>query len=133
MFVGDALKNTFHIRQDLLVEDFSTVLGWVVFFKSRDIVGNIKNATVSKKGDHWFVSIQTERETEKAVHSARSAIGVDLGIKKFATLSDGRIYEAKNSFKQRQARLAILQQRLAKKKKGSSNFNKLKRESLNST
>ncbi len=66
-------------------------IGWVGFFKSRDILGTIKNATVSKKGEHWFVSIQTELEAEKPVHGATSAIGVDLGVKKFATLSDGRV------------------------------------------
>jgi putative transposase len=66
-------------------------------------------------------------ESPKPVHQSNTAIGVDLGIKKFATLSDGRVYEAKNSFKQRQARLAKLQQRLSKKKKGSSNFKNLKK------
>ena len=101
---------------------FLPKVGLVPFFKSRDIVGIIKNATVSKKGEHWFVSIQTEIDIEKPVHTSKSAIGVDLGVKKFATLSDGRVYEAKNSFRQRQGRLAKLQQRLAKKKKGSSNF-----------
>ena len=106
---------------------FLPKIGWVGFFKSRDIIGTIKNATVSKKGEYWFVSIQTEIEAEKVVHKAKSAIGVDLGVKQFATLSDGRVYEAKNSFKKRQSRLAKLQQRLANKKRGSSNFKSLKK------
>lgn len=106
---------------------FLPKIGWVSFFKSREIMGTIKNATVSKKGEHWFVSIQTEIEAAKPVHPSKTIVGVDLGVKKFATLSDGRVYEAKNSFKQRQERLAKLQQRLSKKKKGSSNFKKLKK------
>ena len=105
---------------------FLPKIGWVSFFKSREIIGTIKNATVSRKSEHWFVSIQTEIEVAKPVHQSKTIVGVDLGIKKFATLSDGRIYEAKNSFKQRQERLAKLQQGLSKKKKGSSNFKKLK-------
>ncbi len=122
--------DSFRYPQGIKVSDnrvFLPKIGWVGFFKSRDILGTIKNATVSKKGEHWFVSIQTELEAEKPVHGATSAIGVDLGVKKFATLSDGRVYDAKNSFKKRQARLAKLQQRLSKKKKGSSNFKKLKK------
>jgi putative transposase len=95
--------------------------------KSRDIIGTIKNTTVSKRGEHWFVSIQTEIETKKPVHPSTTAIGVDLGVKKIASLSDGRVYESKNSFKKRQARLAKLQQRLSRKKKGSLNFKKLKK------
>jgi putative transposase len=123
-------NDSFRYPQGIKVSEnrvFLPKIGWVGFFKSRDIIGIIKNATISKKGEHWFVSIQTEIEAEKPVHRAKSAIGVDLGVKKFSTLSDGRVYEAKNSFKKRQARLAKLQQRLSKKKKGSSNFKELKK------
>jgi len=106
---------------------FLPKVGYVLFFKSCEIVGTIKNATVSRKGEHWFISVQTEIEVEKPIHPSKSAIGVDLGVKKFATLSNGRVYDAKNSFKQKQSRLAQLQQRLAKKKKGSENFKSLKK------
>lgn len=122
--------DSFRYPQGIKVSDnrvFLPKVGWVPFFKSRDIIGIIKNATVSKKGGYWFVSIQTEIETNKPVHPSTTAIGVDLGVKKFATLSDGRIYKAKNSFKERQMRLAKLQQRLSKKRRGSNNFQKLKK------
>jgi len=122
--------DSFRYPQGIKVSDnrvFLPKIGWVGYYKSREIIGTIKNATVSKKGEHWFVSIQTEIEAEKPVHRAKSAIGVDLGVKKFATLSDGRVYEAKNSFKKRQSRLVKLQQELSKKKIGSSNFRKLKK------
>ena len=123
-------RDSFRYPQGIKVNEnriFLPKVGWVGFFKSRDIEGTIKNATVSKRGEHWFVSIQTEIEAEKPVHPSKTAIGVDLGVKQFATLSDGRVYEAKNSFKKRQTRLAKLQQGLSKKKKGSSNFKKLKK------
>ena len=107
-------------------EVFLPKVGWVKYFSSRKIKGKIKNATVSKKGGHWFVSIQTELEVAKPIHPSTSMVAIDLGVKKFATLSNGRVYAAKNSFKKRQDRLAQLQQRLAKKKKGSANFKKLK-------
>lgn len=108
-------------------EIFLPKVGWVKFFKSREIEGAIKNATVTKKGEHWYVSVQTEQEVTKFYHPSPSAVGIDLGVKKFATLSTGRVYESKNSFKQKMARLAKLQQRLSKKKRGSNNSKKLKK------
>src|SRR5271156_2822750 len=83
---------------------FLPKIGLVPFFKSQEIIGTVKNATVSKNGEHWFIAIQTEIDGIKPVHPSRSIVGVDLGVKKFATLSDGRVYESKNSFKKRQER-----------------------------
>jgi putative transposase len=122
--------DSFRYPQGIKVSDnrvFLPKIGWVPFFKSRDVTGTVKNATISKKGEHWFISIQTEIEIAASIHPSKTAIGIDLGVKKFATLSDGRVYEAKNSFKQRHARVTKLQQRLSQKKKGSSNFKKLKK------
>ncbi len=124
-------KDSFRYPQGIKVRDdeiFLPKIGWVKYFKSRDIEGTIKNATVSKKGEHWFVSVQTEINVEKSYHPSRSSVGIDLGIKKFATLSNGHIYQAKNSFKQKMERLAKLQQRLAKKKRGSNNFQEVKKK-----
>lgn len=122
--------DSFRYPQGIKVKDnkiFLPKLGWVSFFKSREIEGTIKNVTISKKGEHWFVSVQTEMVIPQPVHPAKSIIGVDLGVKKFATLSDGKIYQSKNSFKSQQARLSKLQQRLSKKQKGSNNFRSLKK------
>jgi len=105
---------------------FLPKIGWIGFYKSREIVGDIKNTTISKTGKHWYVSFQTEYETTKPIHNSKTAIGVDLGVKKFACLSDGKIYPAKNSFKQKQKSLANLQRALSKKRQNSNNFKKLK-------
>jgi len=130
-FKKKGLHDSFRYPQGIKLDGnkiFLPKVGFVSFFKSRDVEGVIKNATVSRKGEHWFVSIQTQIEVQEKSHPSTSAIGVDLGVKSFATLSDGKIYKAKNSFKQKQNRLATLQQQLSKKKKGSSNFKKVKRK-----
>lgn len=122
--------DSFRYPQGIKVKDneiFLPKVGWVKFFNSRAIEGNIKNATVSKNGEHWYVSVQTEQEVEKCYHPSRSAVGIDLGVSKFATLSTGRVYESKNSFKQKMLRLAKLQQRLSNKQRGSNNSKKLKK------
>ena len=99
-------------------------IGKVRFRKSRDIEGTIKNATVSRRGEHWFVSLQTEIALPDAVHPSRSEVGIDLGVKKFCALSDRTVIEAPSYFRRLEARLAREQWKLARKKKFSSNWKK---------
>ena len=54
----------------------------------RKIEGTIKSATISKNSlDHYFVSILCEEEIEEFAKTNKN-IGIDLGIKEFATMSD---------------------------------------------
>lgn len=101
-------------------------IGWVGFRKSRDILGEPKNATVSRRGRHWFVSIQTEREVSEPEHTSSAAAGIDLGVSRFATLSDGTVYEPLNSFRRLENKLAREQRWLSRKQKFSGNWRKQK-------
>jgi len=102
-------------------------LGWIRFRNSRDILGTAKNITVSQTGGKWFASIQTEREVEQPIPTATSAIGIDMGIVRFATLSDGTHIEPLNSFKKHEHRLRKHQRRMSSKVKFSKNWRKAKR------
>ena len=99
-------------------------IGWVRYRNSRKIIGTIKNVTVTAKCGKWYVSIQTEYEQEKPVHSS-SDIGIDMGIVRFATLSDGQYLNPVNAFKTLKGKLAKLQRQLKRKTKGSNNWKKL--------
>ena len=101
-------------------------LGWIRYRNSRNIEGTAKNITVSSSGGKWFASIQTEREIEAPIHPSTSIVGIDVGIARFATLSDGSHIEPTNSFKQHQKRLARYQRRMSRKVKFSSNWKKAK-------
>ena len=105
---------------------FLPKLGWLRYRNSRDMLGMSKNLTVSSKDGKWFVSIQTEREEAKPAHPSTSIVGVDVGIARFATLSDGTVFEPINSFKKQQARLARYQRAVNRKIKFSSNWKKAK-------
>ena len=98
---------------------FLPKVGWVRYRQSRTVLGTIKNVTVRRSGEKWFVSIQTEREVETPVHSAPGIVGLDLGVARFATLSDGTVIEAPRFLSRHQARLKRLQRSLSRKKKGS--------------
>ena len=52
------------------------------------------------------MSIQTEYDVNLLVHKSTSIVGIDRGIKQFATLSDGTVYAPLNSVKANAERLA---------------------------
>lgn len=104
---------------------FLPKLGWLRVRFSRDVLGALKNITVSPSCGKWFVSIQTEREVDQPVPQG-GAVGIDMGVARFATLSDGTFYVPLNSFKRHQDRLCKAQQSMSRKVKFSSNWKKAK-------
>lgn len=100
-------------------------IGWVRYRNSRDVQGELKNVTVSQKCGKFFVSIQTECEHQIPNHNG-GEIGIDLGIARFATLSNRDFFEPLNAFKTYKGKLAKLQQGLKNKTKFSQNWQKLK-------
>ena len=106
---------------------FLPKLGWLRYRNSRDALGAVRNVTVSSSGGKWFVSVQTEREVEQPIPSATSAIGIDVGIARFATFSDGTFLAPLGSFRKREVRLARYQRAMSRKVKFSKNWHKAKR------
>jgi putative transposase len=104
---------------------FLPKLGWLRYRNSRQVLGRVKNVTVSLACGKWFVSIQTERALEHPVPRG-GAVGIDLGVVRFATLSDGTFYAPLNSFKRHQTRLRKALQAMSRKQKFSSNWRKAK-------
>jgi len=105
---------------------FLPKLGWLRYRNSRDVRGTLKNVTVSANSGAWFVSIQTEREVAPPTHPATSMVGIDMGITRFATLSDGSHIEPLNSFRTHQQALAKAQRAMSCKTKFSQNWRKAK-------
>lgn len=102
-------------------------LGLVRYYKSQDIEGLPKNCTVSLDPcGNWHVAIQCEIEVEAPVHNASSAVGLDMGIAKNMTLSNGNVFSGVHSFKTHQEKLAKEQRKLSRKERGSENWKKQK-------
>jgi putative transposase len=104
---------------------FLPKLGWLRYRNSRQALGTVKNVTVSVSCGKWFASIQTERELEKPLPRG-GAVGIDLGVVRFATLSDGTFYAPLNSFKRHQTRLRKALQAMSRTHKFSANWRKAK-------
>ncbi|WP_409026251.1 RNA-guided endonuclease InsQ/TnpB family protein [Gallibacterium anatis] len=129
-FKKKGLKERFRFPQGCKLEQqnnrlYLPKIGWVRYRNSRDIVGEIKNVTVSQKCGHYFVSVQTEFEYEIPTHKG-GEIGIDMGVARFATLSNGEFFEPLNAFKTYKGKLAKLQRQLKNKVKFSQNWQKLK-------
>src|SRR5690625_6482957 len=81
---------------------------------------------VSQTCGKRFVSIQTDREVEQPVPQAATAVGIDMGVIRFATLSDRTFYAPLNSFKRHETALRKAQQAMSRKSKFSNNRKKAK-------
>ena len=104
---------------------FLPKLGWLRYRNSRDVLGAVKNITVSQSSGKWFVSICTFREFAQPIPQG-DAVGIDMGVTRFATLSDGTYYTPLNSFKRHQDSLRKAQQAMSRKVKFSNNWKKEK-------
>jgi len=92
--------------------------GWV---KCSEVLPDcqIKNVTVSKKAGQWFVSFRIPFEPTQ--HTLTNIVGVDLGIKRLATLSDGNFTYANMPYRKNKRKLKLLQRSASRKVKGSKN------------
>lgn len=93
---------------------------------SRPVLGDIRTSTVSKTPTgKYFISILAEDGNLIAFsHKSGNAIGIDLGITTFATLSTGEKVDNPKYHKNAGERLKTLQRKASKKKKGSRNHKK---------
>lgn len=99
-------------------------LGWMRFRQSQSVIGNVKNCTISQKAGHWYISFQVEIEVEEPKHPSTTAIGLDMGIAKFVTLSDGTHLKPLSAYRKYEKQLVVAQRKLAKKVKFSANWQK---------
>ena len=86
---------------------------------NKTINGNIKSYTVRcTSTDRYFISILYECEKKEDLNNNKS-VGIDVGIKTFATLSDGKVFENQKYLKNNLKKLRVLQRSASRKyKKG---------------
>jgi putative transposase len=85
----------------------------------------IKQAIIISKADGWYVSFSLEDETvpmSLGLEEVESAVGIDVGLEKFLTTSNGEAIAVPRFYRKAQALLAKAQQQLARKEKGSKNY-----------
>ena len=79
----------------------------------------IKTCTIKRCASGWFATITFEYTPEPLPESTL-AVGIDMGIKTFATFSDGMEIENPRIYEKHQAELRRAQRRVARRKQGSN-------------
>ena len=90
--------------------------------------GKIMSARITRTADWWFVSITVEVEEERVPAPTGEIVGVDLGLLRLATLSDGNVLENQKPLRAMLNKLKRLQRSLSRKQKGSKNREKARRK-----
>jgi putative transposase len=87
----------------------------------------VLSATVSEHGGHWYVSVQVE-QAHVVPENTGPVVGVDVGLKRLATMSDGLIEENPRHLRQRLKQIKRLQRAVTRTVKGSQNRKKAARK-----
>lgn len=108
-------------------------LGTIKIFKghNKPISGNIKSYTISHTStDRYFISVLYETVDKVKLDNGKS-VGIDIGIKDFAVLSDGKVFENQKYLKSNLKKLRVLQRTVSrryqqgkKKEEQSNNWKK---------
>ncbi|PWI58416.1 RNA-guided endonuclease InsQ/TnpB family protein, partial [Sulfoacidibacillus thermotolerans] len=138
-FRGEAKYPTFkkkgiHDRFTLTNDQFAVCdkrirvpkLGWVRMRETLRFSGKIMSATISREADKWFVSLTVDTEDAPPMCENQAIVGVDLGVNRLATLSDGTFVTGAKPHRALLNRLRRLSRSLSRKQKGSKNRAKAK-------
>jgi len=106
---------------------FLPKIGKVSWRMHRPIEGTPKHLTVTQDGDRWFCSVQCEVEIQDPAPAEGPLVGIDLGLKSFAVLSDGTVVENPRHLQKMERKLRREQRKLSRRIKGSNNREKQKR------
>ena len=130
-FKKKGIHDSFTVDNSKFVVDGTRIkvpkLGWVRMTEELRFEGKILSATISQAADKWFVSILVEMPDEdRSENQALLPVGVDLGLSKLATLSDGVVFENPRTTRKYERRLRRLNKSLSRKKKGSNRWKQAK-------
>ena len=106
-------------------------LGLVRFAKSREVERRIINATIRRNpSGKYFISVLAETNVQVLPKTNRSC-GVDVGLKNFAILSDGTVYQNSKFFRMVENKFAKAQRILSRRQEIAFNQNKSLAEAKN--
>jgi len=108
----------FSLSEKLKVSSF----GKITIVKHRQIEGKIRTLTLKRESSgKWFAIFCSEPGAQSPKINNGPAVGMDMGLEKFAALSDGTLIKNPRHLRHKEKILARLCRLLSKKKKGSRN------------
>jgi len=118
------LKDSFTVPQKFRIDKsfvFIPKIGEVKWVKHQPIKGKVKHLTITQDGDLWFCSVNVELNIKKPIQKTDNIVGIDVGLKTFATLSDGTKVENPKILRKYEGKLEKENRHLSRKVKGSKN------------
>ena len=88
--------------------------------------GKHAQVSVTEQAGRWFVSV-VGPDVEESGPNGGPEVGLDLGVARLVTLSDGTVIENPKALQRGQRKIKKLQQEVSRKKKGSANRGKARR------
>ncbi|MFP3268356.1 MAG: transposase [Desulfurococcales archaeon] len=111
------------VRDKLIISK----IGEIKVLFHRPLEGEIKGVIIKKSATGWYAIFQVEVE-KKPLEKTGKVVGIDLGVEKLVTTSDGVVIENPKVFDKVEGRKKILQKSLSRKRKGSRNYEKVRKK-----
>jgi putative transposase len=102
-------------------------VGRVKVRQHRAVVGRVKTLQLKREHRRWFVIVVAEIEPVPLPPTGRS-IGVDVGVARFLTTSDGEVVGNPRFLDAAQQRIAELQRHKQRARSGSGNHKRIRRQ-----
>ena len=96
-------------------------LGWFRFKTSQPIEGTARTATVKRLGKKWRIRLVCDVGPAPEKCAVLNPVGIDMGLSKFITLSDGSSVDNPRWTRKHEARIAAANRLLARKQRRSKN------------
>jgi putative transposase len=124
-------RDSFYVANDKLRLDGYRVrlpvVGWVRLREQIRLAGKIMGAMVSRDADRWFVSIQVEVGDYQRPRTDNGALGIDVGLNAFATLSTGEKILAPKPLRRALGQLRRYGRKVSRRQLGSARRERAKR------
>ena len=123
-------RQSFHLNNDKFRVSvhglYVPKLGWVNMAEALRFSGKIMGAVVSRKSGRWYISISVEMDKPERLPFPRPCVGMDVGLKTLAVLSDGSQYENQALLRSELTHLKCLNRRLSRREPGSQRWQRAK-------
>jgi len=117
-FKKKGIKDSFYLEGHIRILNNRIKLphfGWLKLSEKISNFKAIKNVRITRQASHWFVSFKVALPKIKHKIPKNTPVGVDLGIKDLATLSNGMVFPNLRPYKKYRRKLKLAQRQLSKK------------------
>ena len=112
-------KDSFYLEGNIKIKNNKIKVpkfGWIKISENLEEEFFVKNVVISRHANHWFISFKREKGDLRIKNiKNKPTVGVDLGVKTLATLSDGKTFDSPKAFKKNKRRLKLAQRKVSKK------------------